>query len=1461
MHRDLKPANVVLTNDDTPHITDFGLAKIMDAVDEDSRAELTASGQILGTPSYMSPEQAAGKQNLVGPASDIYSLGAILYASLTGRAPFVADSPVDTLLQVMRNEPVAPRTLNPSIPRDLETICLKCLNKEPHKRYGTAQELADDLDRFLEGRPVVARPIGPVGRYYRWCQRNPAIAALLVLLFASMAAGTTIASKFAIDATQHAKQEELQRIQAEAAQRTAEKQRALAETSRQEAERQQKAATAARAQAEWSFSQEADARMAADRARRDAVAAREKTEVALANESNARKSAQWQAYVARLRVMQQALAEREYGDLRRLLDESVPHDNDPDFRGWEWYCLKQQVESVTRPVFMDANITGLFQLDPIHNRLVVLRGGNGEIRDATTGNLIQKVALPNVRGESLRISPDGTRIAGGTWNGHVLVADLDQAEVTLDIDVSSVAENDEAKRIQSVAWSPDGGQLLSAQRTGELNLWDAASGDLVRKLQDGGGENAMGGCDWHKDAGLVTGHRWGRIRKWNLQDGEVEWEKRFPNAYVEAVHWNPAGTHLAIGGKWIGVYHSDGTLLMTQPAPGGIPVIAWLDNERFAFGGAQQDITLVDVTNPDEVISLKVHSGRVQSLSPIGNHGVLSGSSDGSIRRTSTSLHTTFETVIDGYRDLARGLAWGPDSKRLATAGRVGTNAVWNAATGERLVELKGHTSPYVHDVSWSFKANQLVTIAGDGEILFWNPDTGEVDHKATTSDSQGTGIDWHPSGESIVFGSRRVHIMQRPFLKEAATTKEHEFKAWPVFSPDGERFGAVSSSGLLRVYDTQTVGTLFEQRLVAGGHRCRFTWSGDGRLFAAAAGRIRIYDANSYQTIVDLAGHRGNVADVDFDPSNRRIASVGSDNDLVIWDAATGDLLLRLPVNDTREPTRVRWSPDGRSIAVAAESGKMRIWNIAEAPTSTNSIDSLEHGIIATKSTQLEALSQEVREQSSQQTAEETNDIADKQQSLFEDLESKDSAKQAKALQQLTAMGPKAAFAIPKLVPLLRRPDSYNKILAIRCLARIGPAAAEAVPALHEVFKSEVSLAGPRAEAGQALARMGTAGEVAIPTLIERLKKPGEPVKIYFATPPDRNNTGLTAQLSRTDEKGTYTQIRDMVLMQTISTLTQFGPAARDAIPAIEEVIDDPDTLEVVRVVATQALQSIRSPAIEIPSAEEVEETDAQQATPDATAEPLPTTATPPPAKYHEQLSQASQQQTQRDPPPVDTHSLIKLLDSKDERERAKVLQSLAKAGPEAAEALPQLLEILRQEDSYDKTLALRCLAAIGPAAAEAVPQLHALLKDKDKQFIFRMEAMGALITIDPTGEGVIPTLINLLRNPGELVKSYPKRGDSPSAAGLMAPMLHKGDDGRWYFDSRDESIVLATGGLGAFGAAAAQAMPELKQVRDNPDMLVVIRESAEKVIDHIQGEVDKQQEELNGDRSENRSDSTDPS
>jgi tetratricopeptide (TPR) repeat protein/tRNA A-37 threonylcarbamoyl transferase component Bud32 len=192
IHRDLKPGNVLLTKDGQPKITDFGLAKRLEG-----DSSQTKSGTLMGTPSYMAPEQARGDTKEIGPLADVYALGVVLYETLTGRAPFIGAAVLDTLEQVRNQEPVPPSRLQPSVPRDLETICLKCLQKEAHKRYASAEALAEDLHRFLTGEPIKARPVGNAERLLRWCLRNPKIATLtaaILFLLIALTVGSTLAA-------------------------------------------------------------------------------------------------------------------------------------------------------------------------------------------------------------------------------------------------------------------------------------------------------------------------------------------------------------------------------------------------------------------------------------------------------------------------------------------------------------------------------------------------------------------------------------------------------------------------------------------------------------------------------------------------------------------------------------------------------------------------------------------------------------------------------------------------------------------------------------------------------------------------------------------------------------------------------------------------------------------------------------------------------------------------------------------------------------------------------------------------------------------------------------------------------------------------------------------------------------------------------------------------------------------
>ena len=209
LHRDLKPSNILLTNHRTgrqeklgpsdsepliPKITDFGLAKLFD---DDSR-RITQSGSVLGTPTYMSPEQAAGGNRSLGKQSDVYALGVVLYECLTGRPPFLSDNVAITLRMIQENEPLSPQTIQPDIPKDLNTICLKCLEKSPERRYPTALELAEDLEAYIAKRPIHAQPITQLARAWRWCRRKPLIAASLAIAGLSLTCLTAGSIAFAI---------------------------------------------------------------------------------------------------------------------------------------------------------------------------------------------------------------------------------------------------------------------------------------------------------------------------------------------------------------------------------------------------------------------------------------------------------------------------------------------------------------------------------------------------------------------------------------------------------------------------------------------------------------------------------------------------------------------------------------------------------------------------------------------------------------------------------------------------------------------------------------------------------------------------------------------------------------------------------------------------------------------------------------------------------------------------------------------------------------------------------------------------------------------------------------------------------------------------------------------------------------------------------------------------------------
>ncbi len=439
IHRDLKPANILLDQNGNPRVTDFGLAK---KIQGDSG--LTGSGQIMGTPSYMPPEQAGGKRGEAGPAADVYALGATLYALLTGRLPFQAATPMDTVIQVISEEPVPPRRLNASIPRDLETICLKCLEKEPGKRYPTAAALAEDLRRFQANEPILAQPVGRVERGLKWVRRKPAAAALL----ASLVVGTALATFLAIRANQ------------KAAEAMGQKGRADEQT-------------------EVAKSKAADALEQKGRAD-------EQTDVA---KSNAR-LANDRAYISDLRLVQRAWEENQVGSVHELLEAQRPEKTGgEDLRNFEWYYWqrKSHNELLAFPAHtgvpgVTVVITGM-AFSPDGRFLASCGGFNpGEVKiwNTFTGQVVLNLHGHSLGVEGLAFSPDGRRLAScgaqARGKGEVKLWDAVTGKAMLIMDGHTGS-------VRSVAFSPDGRRLASASEDGTVKVWDAATGREQRTLQ------------------------------------------------------------------------------------------------------------------------------------------------------------------------------------------------------------------------------------------------------------------------------------------------------------------------------------------------------------------------------------------------------------------------------------------------------------------------------------------------------------------------------------------------------------------------------------------------------------------------------------------------------------------------------------------------------------------------------------------------------------------------------------------------------------------------------------------------------------------------------------------------------------------------------------------------------------------------------------------------------------------
>jgi len=921
IHRDVKPANILIDRErDEPHVTDFGLAKQLE-----SDGGLTASGQIMGTPGYMPPEQAVGNRDATGAHSDVYALGATLYHLLTGRPPFQAENQATTILQSIQNDPVSPRELNPIVHVDLETICLKCLEKSPAKRYSTAAALAEELGRFLKGHPIHARPVSRAEHLWRWCKRNPAVATLLAAVLVTLALGVAVSTYFAVES----------RIQAEKA-----------------------------------------VEKAADAERNAAVAERERKKEVLQ-----RQRAEATLYSCRVSLAQQSWSAADVPQAIEYLDV-CPRS----FRHWEWYYLYRvcHLELVTyrgHRGWSDGNLFSgplgwvkgaVFSSD---GRQIVSVDAGGKLVcwDATTGKELSVLEDGEHPFTSLAASSDGNRIVAASFDGVIKIWDANSG-----FSLRTLRDNDlwkekitggqveSSRRVWCVAINSTGSLIASGGVAG-VRVWDAASGTCSRQFSpydyDAVTSVAFShdgkklAAAWSTNSALPAAETTDIVTVWDIGTGDTLHILRGHTDAVLAVSFHP-------NDKRIVSASSDGTARIwdlddeSQTATitghtGPVRSVAYSPcGTQIATGGADETIQLWNAETGEELLALRGHSEYVASVRFCADgKRIVSSSADGTAKVWDTSLKQISWSQRGDER--AYSVAFSPDGRRIVSGGWYGEIKIWDAIEGSQLVSLRAHRpsrrlrSGRVHGVGYSPDGKKLISCGTDKRIVIWDAETGSR-LRTLTRDATPTcavsAVAISPDGKLVAAGGwydGAIPIWELDNGKKLRTLSGHIGEVRGVaFSPDGVCLASAGADKLIRVWNVSSG----KETLTLKGHdmAVNSVAFGPGGQQIASAGfdkTVRIWDAYTGVCAFVLRGHGDLVNCVAFTPDGKRVISSSKDNTVKLWDTLRGLEVLTLRGSES-SVTGLAVSPDGARIAAAGkhltiwDSGHMNVLpDVAEEP------------------------------------------------------------------------------------------------------------------------------------------------------------------------------------------------------------------------------------------------------------------------------------------------------------------------------------------------------------------------------------------------------------------------------------------------------------------------------------------------------------------------------------------------
>jgi eukaryotic-like serine/threonine-protein kinase len=859
IHRDLKPSNIPMTTDGVPKIADFGLAQTVE-----SNQTMTLSGLLVGTPGYMAPEQATGNRALVGPASDIHALGVIFYQLLTGRLPFAGNSTLELLRAVVSEEPPRPRRLLPRLPRDLEAIVLHCLEKEPARRYATAQDLADDLARFRSGVQVAARPIGAISRLGRTARRYPVMTLLLGLLAVSLLAGIGGVTWKWLDADE-------QRDRANANSRKAddEKNSAMYQTYR---------ACLAAASASLENHDVADA-------------------------------------ARHLEAAPEALRGWEWRHLQSRLDDSsetipLPRGNSLLVNSadririgiWTDAGLRltnlDGTDAVTVPVPLDRR--GAFHIANTARglRVATWAGDAFEILDETGQILCRAVAPKDAKPTVSALSRDGERLAC-TWANKL--NDITIYDATSGRQLATCKGSSDT--VWSLSFSPDGSTLASGGEDRIVRFWNPETGELKRTCR-GHTSKIVHSVFSPDGTRLLTASSDGSVRQWHTHtglDAEAPYDRH--SSEVFSAVYSPDGTSIASTGAdrtiriwsatgrqdWAVLHGHRGRIADVAFTPDGRRLVS-LSCRSLWVSSSDDTARIWDV---DSKATLPVLRGHAKGLQPLAyssdGRWLATGSRDGTARLWDAATGEHCATVR--HPSQVYDLAFSPDGTWLVTTNTTDSRLqIWDTATAALRKEIRSPIES-LKTLAVHPKGTHIASTGVDESVKRKHLTVFDIATGQSVFTTEGSVLAYSPDGRwlaTLATDDTTVLLRDATTYETVTRFAGHDRDVYKgVFSANSKTFATCSHDKTVRVWHLAN-----GECQVLRGHTDEvyaIAYHPDGTRLATGCqdGSVWVWDATLGESLVRLPGHKSFVWSLVFSPDGTTLASGSGDTTVRFWDTA----------------------------------------------------------------------------------------------------------------------------------------------------------------------------------------------------------------------------------------------------------------------------------------------------------------------------------------------------------------------------------------------------------------------------------------------------------------------------------------------------------------------------------------------------------------------------------------------